>query len=1214
MNKPSSPPITISSLSTQQSKRITTFESIHQLEQFQSDASSLSFVDTMDESDEETQISHSYGIKNNNKIEEIKQRKISSEKKNNSDDSFLINKLKEDPTTIRKDGQICAANEDALLNEICSAPTEFMQTFMWTHTMFMSSSAMILGLVDRFEISCESDSKKAQEVRVRIMNGLRYILIECWGAISNKIEVQQIFQSFCERLEEYEMSKQADLLRSMLEKRLAGTETTYVQTIRDSPLPIPTFNCLMHLEKPLDIIDIPAIEFARQMTLIIHTAFSKIKLYEFFKWTNDKNACKSIQTLVKYYNGFQWYFQKRIVHCKTQEERLIIIKFLIDVANHCKTLNNFDSLVCIMQIFLTSPIYRLKNTISKLDNETKSKYDNLLSIVSPEHNWSILRNLINKIIQSSQIPCVPYIGIYLSDMTFISDGNLSRFENGLVNFDKCKKMCSVVRNFDKINTISYSISHYPILKHFIENIHGENQENENYEYSKLIEPLDPFTIKISENGEIIEKVIPSEKTIFEIFGNSIPVAMTNGLLENRLLNINDPVKKLQTVFGDSFLVNFNSPKKIPFVFHYDTQNVLISLPIDISLPLYHSFPLINSYMSKPFPFIPLLLDENYRISGIVNQRDRIDQTINNSLGYYLLPLNYFCSRHTKLSDDLDRFQRSYFYYRFDFKRCSEPLVIILVDHFVCIYQSGTSLRCCPVDYTHFTIVSSSRAYYYEKFPGMKMDTPFSENSPLPIDGDIESLVSLMQRLQKQSKVYSTYLIGIQPNQTHLVNGVPPLVISLMQRIYTHDNFFENNIFKQIPPTKLTMNIVDSFNNGIIKGNFNEMIALLKLYIKTSCMPFFIMVNQHDLISFSQQNDQQRMILITNWIKKIQPCLTGIFIALMRMFAAYTIINSNTNFDEWAFCISSTSNANIILQYILDHIDLLNDIKISSQYSLPNVYNDQRTFFFTNEDYAFFNDEVQYALNTPSSIINIFTKKNSQLSSFPGQTIQVTSRIDKKLFIGTNHHSNKSNEEHPSSQHPIHPLSPSKTTNYLVPNKPISSPQQNKQTPALSSTLKTTPLPHLIISSRTSDPQKGHNKTPLILDEKITEFPVTVSPRKREQQQLIGRKESLKGVIPHRIDGSHNDSIHSSNELHIDSNSLNPREEYQENSLHSSNKTEDLNDEPLENVKDNSQPDDCKISAKDSQLMKKRDPEKDKKRRAGYRAFSMVDILNSEQPN
>jgi tRNA A37 methylthiotransferase MiaB len=53
------------------------------------------------------------------------------------------NELKEDKSTIRNGTEIVCAKEEALLNEICNASTEFMQHFIWTHTMFMSSSQMI---------------------------------------------------------------------------------------------------------------------------------------------------------------------------------------------------------------------------------------------------------------------------------------------------------------------------------------------------------------------------------------------------------------------------------------------------------------------------------------------------------------------------------------------------------------------------------------------------------------------------------------------------------------------------------------------------------------------------------------------------------------------------------------------------------------------------------------------------------------------------------------------------------------------------------------------------------------------------------------------------------------------------------------------------------------------------------------------------------------
>ena len=152
----------------------------------------VTLLDEMDISDDEEIIEDSKTQKKKKLKKKLSDRELQSE-------------LKEQKQTIRQNGEIIKATEDALLNEICNASTEYMQHFIWTHTLYMTSSKMINGLIERFIWTIGNDGKKALEIRMRLMNALRYILMNCWGTISNKNEAQIIFQQFCQTLEKNKM-------------------------------------------------------------------------------------------------------------------------------------------------------------------------------------------------------------------------------------------------------------------------------------------------------------------------------------------------------------------------------------------------------------------------------------------------------------------------------------------------------------------------------------------------------------------------------------------------------------------------------------------------------------------------------------------------------------------------------------------------------------------------------------------------------------------------------------------------------------------------------------------------------------------------------------------------------------------------------------------------------------------------------------------------
>lgn len=77
---------------------------------------------------------------------------------------------------------------------------------------------------------------------------------------------------------------------------------------------------------------------------------------------------------------------------------------------------------------------RLRRTWDAVNQRHLQLFQNIKDILAPSRNFSRYRETLRKL----QPPCVPFLGVYLTDLTFIEDGNTDRLraDERLINFGK----------------------------------------------------------------------------------------------------------------------------------------------------------------------------------------------------------------------------------------------------------------------------------------------------------------------------------------------------------------------------------------------------------------------------------------------------------------------------------------------------------------------------------------------------------------------------------------------------------------------------------------------------------------------------------------------------------------------------------------------------------------------------------------------------------
>ncbi|KAM9353697.1 ral guanine nucleotide dissociation stimulator-like 2 [Symphorus nematophorus] len=222
--------------------------------------------------------------------------------------------------------------------------------------------------------------------------------------------------------------------------------------------------------EPTSILGFPAALIAEQLTKIETELFVRLVPYHCLGslWSQrDKKGregvCWSVRATVRQFNKLAnavlasclWPTKLR------SQQRARLLEKWISVAEECRARKNFSSLYAIVSALQSNPIHRLRKTWQDTDREAVRRYEELSEIFSEKDNYSQSRELLkeegtskfanldnrlnNKHLNRSNAQgTVPYLGIFLTDLTMLDTAVKDRLDNGYINFDKRRREFEVL--------------------------------------------------------------------------------------------------------------------------------------------------------------------------------------------------------------------------------------------------------------------------------------------------------------------------------------------------------------------------------------------------------------------------------------------------------------------------------------------------------------------------------------------------------------------------------------------------------------------------------------------------------------------------------------------------------------------------------------------------------------------------------------------------
>ncbi|XP_014741356.1 PREDICTED: son of sevenless homolog 2 [Sturnus vulgaris] len=366
------------------------------------------------------------------------------------------------------------------------ADPNFVRTFLTTYRSFCKPQELLSLLIERSFL--------------RILNVFRHWVEHHFYDFERDLELLERLETFISSVRGKSMKKWVESIAKIIKRKKAQADgVSHNITFESPPPPLEWHLWRVGHSEALDLMTLHPIEIARQLTLLESELYRAVQPSELVGsvWTKEDKEINSpnLLKMIRHTTNLTLWFEKCIVETENFEERVAVLSRIIEILQVFQDLNNFNGVLEIVSAVNSVSVYRLDHTFEALQERKKRVLDEAVEL-SQDHFKKYLAKL-----KSINPPCVPFFGIYLTNILKTEEGNpdfLKRQGKELINFSKRRKVAEITGEIQQYQNQPYCLRIEPEIRKFFENLNpmGKIPEKEftDYLFNKSLE-IEPRNCK-----------------------------------------------------------------------------------------------------------------------------------------------------------------------------------------------------------------------------------------------------------------------------------------------------------------------------------------------------------------------------------------------------------------------------------------------------------------------------------------------------------------------------------------------------------------------------------------------------------------------------------------------------------------------------------------------------------------------------------------------